>query len=235
MSQHSIVRWADLAEGFVLSPERYDPRRQSLFSQTARSHTVLLGEIATITRKTLSMRSASNESKRYLVLDTRDAAEGVLIGRKPPVGLNDIGSAKKVIQTGDVIVSRLRPYLRQVAYIDSEFIDRWSRHEEIELIGSTEFFVLHPNDEGEIAFLAAYLLAQPVQHVLNASQEGGHHPRFQETTLLNLPIPKSVVERREATSKAIRAAIDFYRKSEALISREIGEAEASLSTGNNKL
>lgn len=225
MAQNVVVRWVDLADGLVLAPERYDPRREALLSETARSSAVRLGELASIKRNTVSARTGPNERKKYLVLDTCDAAEGILIGRKQPVRLDDIRSAKKVIRPGDVIVSRLRPYLRQVAYIDHGFIARWRQDEEIDLVGSTEFFVLRPNDEEEIAFLAAYLLTQPVQQVLNASQEGGHHPRFKEDTLLNLPVPKSVIEGRQVVSKAIHEAIDLYRKSETKIAEQISEAE----------
>lgn len=227
MAQHAIVRWTDLADGLILAPERYDPRRESLHSRISRSSVVPLRELASIVRKTVSARTGGpDERKQYLVLDTRDAAEGVLVGRKRPVRLEDIGSTKKLIRAGDVIVSRLRPYLRQVAYVDHEFIARWSEDGEVELVGSTEFFVLRSNNERDISFLAPYLLTQPVQRVLNASQEGGHHPRFQEDTLLNLPIPESVVENSEVASKAIRDAISLYRKSEGMIEKEIAEAEA---------
>ncbi len=227
MAQHSIVRWVDLADGLVLSPERYDPRRESLHLQTAKSCAILLREVAEVSRQTISARKVPDQPKQYLVLDTRDAAEGILIGRKGPVCLRDIGSTKKVIQPGDVIVSRLRPYLRQVAYVDNQFVARWSRQNNIELVGSTEFFVLRPKDTRNIAFLAPYLLTAPVQEVLNASQEGGHHPRFQEDTLLNLPIPESLIERREVASNSVRDAIDLYRQSEAVISQVIDEAEVS--------
>ena len=67
---------------------------------------------------------------------------------------------------GDVIISRLRPYLRQVAFVDSDI-----RGYELSatILCSTEFFVLRAIEQESIAFLVPFLLSQSTQQVLAAS------------------------------------------------------------------
>lgn len=193
-----------LGPSLVLAPERYDPRRSVETSEGS----VLLGEVISLARRTVS---PSSDLAQYLVLDTSDAREGVVIGRKLPT--TSIGSAKKSAQPGDVIISRLRPYLRQVAYVDNGILNL----SEATLVCSTEFYVLRPRDERSIAFLVPFLLSDQVQEVLAASQEGGHHPRFSDSTLLGLPIPKKLLDNREPASAAIETAVTCYRECEAMI------------------
>ncbi len=206
-----------LAPTCVLAPERYDPRRE-LDADAADA--VPLAEIVRTVRKTIQ---PSDHVGPHLVLDTSDAREGIVISRKTP--FMAIGSTKKVLEPGDVMISRLRPYLRQVAYVD----DAIPHSEGSTIACSTEFYVLRSRDETSIAFLVPFLLARQVQEVLAASQEGGHHPRFAEETLLALPVPMAVVSRRTEASEAVMRSVREFRVSEAGINELVAEAEAALS------
>lgn len=208
-----------LAATFVLAPERYDPRRALEAGDT---ETIPLGEIARSVRKVIQ---PSDDGGPWLVLDTSDAKEGIIISKKFPT--YDIGSTKKIAQPGDVIVSRLRPYLRQVAYVDDEI----PNIDGVCLACSTEFFVLRSTESTSIAFLVPFLLSQQVQEVFAASQEGGHHPRFDEQTLLTLPVPKTLISSRESASDAILQSVREYRASQARIELLIHGSEKELSPG----
>jgi len=225
MASYTVVMRSEFAERLVLAPERYDPRREVLLAEVGRAKSVQLGNLVTVERKTMRTSKGVSYEKRYLVLDTCDAAEGILVGRKLPLNAADIGSTKKVMKPGDVIISRLRPYLRQVAYVDAEFVQRWQEPEGLEIIGSTEFFVLRSKDGEDVSFLAPYLLTAPVQGVLNASQEGGHHPRFSQETLLGLPVPGELMKRRKKICDSVKQSVRFYRGSEKMIADEVTEAE----------
>ncbi len=150
---------------------------------------------------------------RVPVLDTSDAREGIVSCRKGPVPARKIGSTKKLVERGCVLISRLRPYLRQVAYVDGE-VPGWGA--DAPMYCSMEFFVLRSADDQPISFLVPFLLSKPVQTVLAASQEGGHHPRFNQNTLLELPIPNALVERREEHSRRMEEAVSLFRRSERL-------------------
>ena len=199
----------ELGQELVLAPERYDPRRLSL--ATARDE-VGLADVAEILRVTVDPK-VTEEGLHFLVLDTSDAQEGVIVCRKNAVSLMDVGSTKKFVERGCVIISRLRPYLRQVALVDGE-VPGWNRN--IRLLCSTEFFVLRSVDSRSISFLVPFLLSGPVQTVLAASQEGGHHPRFDQNALLDLPVPRALIERRDEDSAEVEKAVAMFRQYERL-------------------
>lgn len=216
MAISTIRAVTELEAGFILAPERYDPRR----AVSNRHACVTVSSIATLAR---NIAQPGNKLGPCLVLDTSDAREGIIISRGVPQDGAAIGSAKKLIRPGDVIISRLRPYLRQVAYVD----DAIPHCNNGKLLCSTEFFVLRPVDQCSIAFLVPYLLSRRIQNILAASQEGGHHPRFNDSTLLRLPIPELLIECRERTSADVEKGVTLYRQSEAIIAKAIGVADAA--------
>lgn len=125
------------------------------------------------------------EDARF-VLDTGNAREGLLditILGNPVTGRT---SAKKMVADGDVIVSRLRPYLRQVALIPKGTCELLGVER---LYCSTEFFVLRAREAGaDLAGLVAWLLSEPIQDMMSAAATGGHHPRIGVDLLLNSPV-----------------------------------------------
>ena len=221
MALVTVKTQAELGVDLVLAPERYDPRRESLNGD---QNAVPLSSVAETVRHTVS--PSKNGGARCLVLDTSDVREGVVVEQKEAVSGSDIGSAKKVVRAGDVIISRLRPYLRQVGLVDAEL---WNVEAGVQLTCSTEFHVLRSLGGESIAFLVPFLLSRPVQDVLSASQEGGHHPRFNESTLLNLPIPKRVLDGRVETSRAIEECVKQYRRCEGGIAACVRSAEKCFS------
>jgi hypothetical protein len=213
----SVIKRNSLKAIDVLAPERYDPRRALNAGAT---ETILLGDVVCLIRRVVH---ASENLGQCLVFDTSDACEGIVIGRKELLKGSEIGSAKKVIEPRDVIISRLRPYLRQVAFVDAEIPNARNAL----ILCSTEFFILRSRDNRSIAFLVPLLLSRKVQEVLAVSQEGGHHPRFDDTTLLTLPVPVSLIDSRDYTSHKIEDAIKKYRQSEMAISEAVAAAEQS--------
>jgi hypothetical protein len=225
MALLTIRQRSDLGRTSVLAPERYDPRRESLKMDSVAERTVPLETIAFNVRQTISPNNGSVDRGEYVVLDTSDVREGVVIGKKKPVPLTEVGSSKKTFQCNDVLISRLRPYLRQVAFVDGEVI---GSEIDADLVCSTEFFVLRSHSSESIAFLVPFLLSSPVQHVLAASQEGGHHPRFNLNALLTLPIPESLLaKRRDSSSEVIRGA-SLYRQAERALVQLIEDAESEI-------
>jgi len=190
MAFSSIVNVDALDEGLILAPERYDPRRQ-----LGHSVGIAVADIAEIAGEHVS--PASLDAAHILVLDTSHAVEG-FVRITPSNGTNpSLKSAKKRVRPGDVIISRLRPYLRQVAYVTPEI---WAEDKGLTLLCSTEFYVLRSKDEQSIAFLVPFLLGCDVQKILSASQEGGHHPRFNADTLGGLMVPDNVSADRHIIS-----------------------------------
>lgn len=201
---YSIVPVPQLDDGHVIAAERYDPRRRTA------SDGVPLLRVARVVREQVAPTDKNSFS--YLLLDTSNAREGVVLDMGRLVGTSELGSTKKLVRPGDILISRLRPYLRQVAYVDDELLSSYG--EEIGVACSTEFYVLRSADGRSIAFLVPYLLSDPVQALLAASQEGGHHPRFGQATLERLTIPESVLRDRDRVSSQVESLCRAARRSE---------------------
>ena len=204
MAISAVVDVSRLDDGNVLAPERYDPRRQYVDQGSTR-----LSDVVNLLREQTGAETA-DATHQFLVLATGDARDGIIRPTTPPCDGSAIGSTKMRIRPGQVIISRLRPYLRQVAWIDAGLLESTAGH--IELVCSSEFYVLDSKDGSSIAFLVPFLLSHRVQSVLAASQEGGHHPRFNERTLNSLPIPTLLLEQRAALSARVERAVSRARQ-----------------------
>ncbi|KEO82861.1 hypothetical protein [Tumebacillus flagellatus] len=202
MAISTIRSSLSLDEGIILAPERYHPGRQLQFNKDSAS--VILSDLVSFSSKSISPASVQKQQKRVVVFDTGDASEGKTTGIKEFV--TEIRSNKKIIKPGDVIISRLRPYLRQVAFIDANIYE-----EDVDLVCSTEFYILSPKSNESIAYLVPFLLSDVVQTVLANSIEGGQHPRFNESVLMTLSVPKKLLEKRELLSKQVESAIEQFR------------------------
>ena len=202
-----------LGVNFILTPERYNPRRRMSIDN---EDTILMSEIVEIVNDIITKKQA--QGKSIIQINTSDAMGGYLNINSE---VNDsINSNKKILRKGDVIISRLRPYLRQVAYVDED---------RKEILGaSTEFFVIRARNNESIAYLVPFLLSQPAQLVFENSVEGSQHPRFKEEDVLNLKIPKNIYDERANISKRVIEAIESYRSYEHSIFKEIKEMNKAM-------
>jgi hypothetical protein len=189
----TVLPLSALADGWVLAPERYDPERQVEVESD-----VLVQDLFEVVTDNVGPKAMSG--RPVLVLDTTHACEGFVLYRHSPCTSSGLGSSKRQLQPGDVIISRLRPYLRQVAFVDSALFNLAEGGNSV--VASTEFFVLRSKGAMSAAALVPYLLCDRVQSALAAAQEGGHHPRFGRDSIASLPVPRWVIA--EATSVACR-------------------------------
>ncbi len=194
-----------LGDALVLAPERFDPRRTVAVSS---GHGHSLGDVADIVTDNVSVASFA-PGAQVLVLDTTHAWEGFVLARHAPVTPAALGSAKRALRPGDVIISRLRPYLRQVAFVDDGLFAR--ARDGNAVVASTEFYVLRGKGGLDAAALVPYLLSDAVQAALAAGQEGGHHPRFTRELLAGLPLPRSLISGAAAAAAEVRALADGLR------------------------
>ncbi len=235
MAQISVRNTAKLDAGWVLTPERYDPRLHAAAHDDA--DVVELSAIASFHRQLVSPGVGATGvvdevggdevagTGTCAVFDTSDARDGYLtIGSRPPVARTALGSPKKLIRPGDVILSRLRPYLRQVAWLDSAIENQRSTCP-VTPVASMEFYVLRSTNHQSIAFLVPFLLSAPVQQILAASQEGGHHPRVPQSTIARLLIPRAILAHREALSAQVESAITATRTAARQLAAAVNEID----------
>lgn len=204
----AIRSLAELGHDVVLAPERH-------LAAMRAGDGVPLGELVVERRE----RIETSKQPEVIVLDTTHAREGVL---DVAAALRDGGaakSAKKAALVGDLVVSRLRPYLRQIALVHPSALTTRTAKSERPVALSTEFYVLAPKRAGDdLAFLLPFLLGEGPQAALADAQEGGHHPRVPRESLFALRVPHALVRNRASKSRDVRAALDaFYRASSRLL------------------
>ncbi|MCL2778475.1 MAG: hypothetical protein FWD73_10765 [Polyangiaceae bacterium] len=206
----------ELGDEVVLAPERH-------LTASRLGGGILLGELVTERRQTIDVLHQG-----VLVIDTTHAKNGVLDVQAARLAQADnretayatgavTSRRKKLAFNGDVVVSRLRPYLRQIALFHPAAFGPGkketmkSRQIESGLALSTEFYVLAPAGDGEdIAYLLPFLLSSEIQSFLADAQEGGHHPRVPRESLLALRVPHALVEARQETNAKVRSALARY-------------------------
>ena len=203
----AIRTLAELAPEYVLAPERHVVAASAAHA-AATGAGVSLGELVVERRERIEPSTAP----AAIVLDTSHARDGIL---DVAGALRDGAggkSAKKRAREGDLVLSRLRPYLRQIALVHGAALANAKARP---LALSTEFYVLAPRVEGDdLAFLVPFLLSEEVQRALAGAQEGGHHPRVPRSSLFALHVPRAILRTRAKTSRAVNDALaDVYRAS----------------------
>jgi hypothetical protein len=165
----------------------------------------------------------ADTGKSILNFDLTDALRYFVDETGPVTPENEIGSIKKRMSNGDVIVSRLRSYLKEIALVEVP--------KGIECVGSSEFVVLRPQSAEVYAeALAVYLRSEPVQTILKWSQDGANHPRFQEEELLAIKMPDRVIKVQDEIRKTIRSGIQAHRDAQRLLAEAKAQVERMMET-----
>lgn len=142
--------------------------------------------------------------------DLGDALEPFLDDSKEPMPAAEVGSAKKQFKPGDVVVSRLRSYLREIAVVRTG--------NGVPCVGSSEFIVLRPAGKGLSAeTILVYLCCPLVQAILKWSQDGSNHPRFNEDDLMALPVPDRLRDVSPTIERHVQAAIASRQEATRLL------------------
>lgn len=197
---------SELDEGLILTPERYNPNRNVPIQYGERS--MFVKDVVYLAKESITPKKAGEN--KFLIINTSNAFKGNLI---LPKNKEKIGSTKKLVKNGDIIISRLRPYLQQIAAICED--------NPKDLALSTEFYVLRSRNKESVLYLIPYLFSDLIQKALNNSVEGNQHPRFDEDSLLNLPIPTSFYDNRFEINEKISNYISMYKFSITLFEESI--------------
>lgn len=142
--------------------------------------------------------------------DLTDALRFFLDDDVEPVPTHELGSTKKRFQRGDVVASRLRSYLKEIAIVASP--------DDANCVGSSEYIVLRARSTlVSPELLLVYLRSPSVQAVLKWCQDGSNHPRFKEDELLALKLPDHILKVQEDIKRLIWEGIQASRDSRRLL------------------
>ena len=168
---------------------------------------------------------STRRGDRIRNFDLTDALQPFLDDKVEPVGAETVASTKKRMARGDVVVSRLRSYLKEIAVVQ----DTGSTP----MVGSTEFIVLRPRHGGvRSEALLVYLRSRFVQTILKWCQDGSNHPRFHEDELLNLPLPDIVIDHQDDIAAKVNASIEAKQESHRLLDQAKHMVETAILGSN---
>ena len=157
----------------------------------------------------------------YIDVGTLDNVNHLLSSRENIVDAKDAPSrAKKIVETGDVIYSTVRPYLHNICIIDKDF--------SFTPIASTAFCVMHANEEVlDNKYLFYWLLTKEFDKYSNGDpSKGALYPAIGEKDLLRGVIPLPAVSEQKAIVEKIEAVFEILDKINALQNQYASNQEA---------
>lgn len=201
--------FSDMVAGRRFGAEYYMPCKQRALDALAAMPHSTLQDHAPNVRDVWNPDSAT-KGTMVRNFDLGDALEPFLDDAKRPMLAADAGSTKKKFKAGDVVVSRLRSYLREIAVVRAG--------KDVPYVGSSEFIVLRPNGKGLSAeAILVYLRCPLVQAILKWSQDGSNHPRFDEDDLMALPVPEKLRAVSPKIGGYVQAAISARQDAARLL------------------
>jgi hypothetical protein len=216
----------DLRVGNRFGAEYYMPCKQRVLDALAKlPHHTIAYHAPAVREMWDPTRVPKGEMVRNF--DVTDALNPVLDDAVQLQSASQIGSTKKRFRAGDVVISRLRSYLREIAVVRAS--------DKNPAVGSSEFIVLRPTGSGLSAeTLMVFLRCPLVQTVLKWSQDGSNHPRFTEDDLLAIPVPNVLLRVQKSIDGFVQEAIQARRESARLLQKAKSAVEAMIVTDSGK-
>ena len=211
-----------------LDAQYFMPAKQHVLRSLANISSRALGDHADAVRD-LFLPAAASAGMLVRNYDVTDALRIFLDGSKPPALATSIGSAKKALRNGDVVISRLRAYLQEIAVVCVP--------DDVLAVGSSEFVVLRAKaarpEVGPEA-LMLFLRSRPVQTVLKWCQDGSQHPRFGADDLLSIPVPDVLLDVSETVTQIVRDAFAAQQQARLLLRLARDAVELAVEEGERK-
>jgi type I restriction enzyme S subunit len=219
--KHYVRHFRDLEAGNRFGAEYYMPCKKRVLDALAKLPHRTIADHAQSIREMWDPKRAP-KSLSVHNFDITDALEPFLDDAAEPQSAEEIGSAKKLFRGGDVVISRLRSYLKEIAVVRTS--------DTLLAVGSSEFIVLRPTGEGvSPETLMVFLRCPLVQTVLKWSQDGSNHPRFAEEDLLAIPLPNGVLRAQNKIDGLVHEAIEARRHATRLLEQAKKTIEDTIS------
>lgn len=204
------ARSADTSVAARMDAEYFQPAKRIVLAALSRMRGESIGEQFRSVRQ-LWQPDRVKPTDRVRNYDLTDALSPFLDDTLEPTTADQVGSTKKAFAPGDLVISRLRSYLKEIAVV--------LPGGDTPLVGSSEFIVLRPNPNAlPVEALLVYLRSPYVQTILKWCQDGSNHPRFDEKELLAIPIPERVTAIGKELTAKVKNAIAARRESQRLLS-----------------
>lgn len=128
----------------------------------------------------MESRKPDGEDFYYIDIDAIDNKNQVVTEAKKIKTAQAPSRASRKLHTGDTVFSLVRPYLKNIAYIDVQLSD---------CIASTGFFVCTPNAALNDKYLYRLMVSSYVVDGLNKHMKGDNAPSIRKDDIENYPFP----------------------------------------------
>lgn len=128
----------------------------------------------------MESRKPDGEDFYYIDIDAIDNKNQVVTEAKKIKTAQSPSRASRKLHTGDTVFSLVRPYLKNIAYIDVQLSD---------CIASTGFFVCTPNAALNDKYLYRLMVSSYVVDGLNKHMKGDNSPSIRKDDIENYPFP----------------------------------------------
>jgi len=140
-----------------------------------------LHKLATIDTRRINPHDFPDTSYKYVELDNIDGNLGLITVKKEAFGIELSKGPKTLFHSGQILLSKLRYYLRKIALVPQEFDDG---------IGSPEFHTLTCFENVEPFFLTSVLRHKIVIEQTEHKATGSSRPRLTENDIKSIWIPR---------------------------------------------
>lgn len=128
----------------------------------------------------MESKKPDGEDFYYIDIDAIDNKNQVVTEAKKIKTAQAPSRASRKLHTGDTVFSLVRPYLKNIAYIDVQLSD---------CIASTGFFVCTPNATLNDRYLYRLMVSSYVVDGLNKYMKGDNSPSIRKDDIENYPFP----------------------------------------------
>ncbi|MFA5240255.1 MAG: restriction endonuclease subunit S [Phycisphaerae bacterium] len=189
----------------VIDSRFYDPLKIKYLDKLKKNSTCSIQD--EFNEITILSSNKENVSFPAILYDLPDSLGNLFNDGQRINSFSDIGSTKKTSIGGDFAISRLRHYLKEFGVLPAN---------DHKYLLSTEYVVLRREKKTPPELLLPYFLLDETQYILEKSQRGSNHPRLANKDILNLPLPKLLIQQSGQIQILIKAAIEKYDLSKKL-------------------
>lgn len=118
----------------------------------------------------------------YVDISSIDSKRGVITDPKHLAAKEAPSRARKIVRSGSVIYSSVRPYLLNTAVVKTDSFDD-------EVIASTAFFVLHPRAQVSSDYLHLVVRSPFFDALVNQASVGAAYPAINDKKFAIMPVP----------------------------------------------
>jgi type I restriction enzyme S subunit len=157
---------------------------------------VALGDVAEINQESCDPSEKPDSSFMYIDIESVENGSGLIKGVKEVFGAAAPSRARRVVHTGDVIMSTVRPYLKAFMLVPHKFDNQ---------ICSTGFAVLTATEKTIPDYILYSLFSDNVIDQCNKVMVGGQYPALNSTQVSKIKLPLPPVNEQKKIAEILSA------------------------------